>query len=51
MTKSETTQAEKFKRAAREIGCDEDEAAFDRALKQMKSPPEKAEKHRADDKD
>ncbi len=37
-------QSEKFKRAARELGCDEDEAAFDRALKQMKPSPEKADK-------
>ena len=34
------SQTEKFKRAARELGCDEDEAAFDRALKQMKRPPD-----------
>ncbi len=50
MTKSEAKQAEKFKQAARELGCDEDEAAFDRALKQMKPPPEKADKPRAEDK-
>ena len=29
-------QLDKFKQAARERECDEDEAAFDRALKQMK---------------
>lgn len=48
MTKSEATQAEKFKQAARDLGCDEDEAAFDRALKQMKPPPEKADKPKTD---
>ena len=37
-------QSEKFKRAARELGCDEDEAAFDRALKQMKPTSEKVAK-------
>ncbi len=48
-TKAEATpQAEKFKRVARELGCDEDEAAFDRALKQMKPPPEKADKAKKD---
>jgi len=38
------TQSQRFINKARELGCDEDEAAFDRALKQMKPPPEKAEK-------
>lgn len=37
--------SEKFKRVARDLGCDEDEAAFDRALKQMKPQAEKAEKN------
>ena len=41
-------QAEKFKRAARELGCDEDEAAFDRVLKQMILPPDKADKAKKD---
>ena len=50
MTKPEATQVEKFKRAARELGCDEDEAAFDRALKQMKPLLEKADKPSAKDK-
>ena len=43
-------QSDKFEEAARELGCDEDEAAFDRALKQMKPPPDKVEKPRAKDK-
>ena len=42
-------QTEKFKRTARELGCDDDEAAFDRALKQMKPPPEKAETEKVKD--
>ena len=45
------SRSDKFKRAARELGCDEDEAAFDRALKQMKPPPEKVEKDRTHRKD
>ncbi len=44
MSEKEKSQSDKFKRAARELGCDEDEAAFDRALKQMKKQPEKADK-------
>ena len=48
MTESTTKQAEMFKRAAQELGCDEDEAAFDRALKQMKPPPDKADKAKKD---
>ena len=45
MTESgKQSQADKFKRAARELGCDEDEAAFERALKQMKPQADKAEK-------
>ena len=28
-------QVGKFKRAARDLGCDEDEAAFDRALRDI----------------
>ena len=51
MSAKEKSQSDKFKRAARDLGCDEDEAAFDRALKQMKPPPEKADKPRPDDKD
>lgn len=44
------SQTEKFKRTARDLGCDEDESAFDRALKQMKPQLEKAEKPSAKDK-
>lgn len=29
------TQSEKFKDAARELGCDEDEAAWDKRLKKV----------------
>lgn len=32
----EPSQSDKFKRTARDLGCDEGEAAFDRALEQMK---------------
>lgn len=45
------SQPDKFKRTARKLGCDEDEAAFDRALKQMKPPPEKVDKAKKGDAD
>ena len=48
MTESTAKQAEKFKRTARELGCDEDESAFDRALKQMKPARDKADKAKKD---
>ena len=35
------TQADKIKRAARELGADVDEAVFDRALEQIVSPRQK----------
>ena len=41
------TQAERFKKAARELGCDEDETHFDEKLKQVarhKLAPESAKK-------
>lgn len=39
---NEAAQFERFKEVARELGCDEDEEAFDRALAQIaKSPPVK----------
>ncbi len=44
--KSEQTQAEKFKEAARKHGADEDEAAWDKRLKKVvkhKPVPEKPE--------
>jgi len=34
-TKSDQSQIDRFKELARELGCDEDEAAFDRALKKL----------------
>ncbi len=42
------TQSQRFINKARELGCDEDEAAFDRALKQMKPQADKAEKPEKD---
>ncbi len=33
MTDKEQAQLERFKEAARQLGCDEDEAAFDEKLK------------------
>jgi hypothetical protein len=33
------TQLEKFQRTARELGCSEDEGAFDKALKKLSSVP------------
>jgi len=50
LSQSCTPTTEAPQRAARELGCDEDEAAFDRALKQMILPPDKVEKPRAKDK-
>jgi hypothetical protein len=39
------SQADKFRDLARELGCDEDEAKFDEALKRIaKSPPQHREK-------
>jgi hypothetical protein len=38
-------QSEKFKKASRELGCDEDEAAFEERLRKIaKAPPPKPEK-------
>jgi hypothetical protein len=34
-TQDETPQIDRFKELARELGCDEDEAAFDAALKKI----------------
>lgn len=41
MTKPESpqTQADKFKRLARELECDEDESAFDQKLERVAKPP------------
>ena len=44
----EKSQSDKFKQAARDLGCDENEAAFDQALKQMKPPPGDADKEKKD---
>jgi hypothetical protein len=44
-TQKSTSQSEKFKAVAREIGCDEDEAAFEARLKKTaKASPPKPEK-------
>lgn len=42
--KIKANQIDRFKEAARELGCDEDEARFDEKLKEIakhKPPPEK----------
>jgi hypothetical protein len=47
MTKAQTpkTQPDKFRELARELGCDEDEAKFDEALKRIaNAPPQHREK-------
>lgn len=43
MARKQSDQQKKFYEAARELGCDEDEAAFDEKLKRLgkSSPPEK----------
>ena len=39
------SQSARFKEAARELGCDEDEASFDEKLRRIgKAKPQKAEK-------
>lgn len=46
MTKTEQEQFERFKRTARELECDEDEARWDERLKKVakgKPEPEKPE--------
>jgi hypothetical protein len=37
-SKDRMSQSEKFKQAARELECEDDEAAFDRALAKVKMP-------------
>lgn len=37
----ERSQADKFRELARELGCDEDEAKFDEALKRIAKAPQK----------
>jgi hypothetical protein len=45
MPKKAIQQSQKFKEAARELGCDEDEAAFEKRLEKIaKAPPPKPEK-------
>jgi hypothetical protein len=46
------TQKEKFKEAARELGCDEDEKAFDDKLRRIgkQSPPKADSETKAPDK-
>jgi hypothetical protein len=44
------TQPEKFADLARDLGCDEDEAAFKAKLRKIaKSPPQHREKPKGDD--
>ena len=45
MTKQGKSQSDKFKDAARELGCDEDEARFDERMKKLvkHKPVEKPE--------
>lgn len=43
-------QVDKFKEAARELGCDEDEKRFTEALKKLgRSPPPKVDKKDEDE--
>jgi hypothetical protein len=44
--KSQKNQSEKFKQAARELGCDENEEAVDELMKRVarKAPPRKPDK-------
>jgi len=48
-TMGSESQPERFKRAAREIGCDEDEAAFEERLRKIAKavPPKPAPKRKA----
>jgi hypothetical protein len=39
---SEKPQSDKFKEAARELGCDEDEARWDETLRKVAKPTEGA---------
>lgn len=44
MTDREKSQTNKFREAARQLGCDEDEARWDERLRKVASPkPEKPE--------
>lgn len=46
--KRDKEQVKRFKEAARELGCDEDESAFDEALGKVASspPPKSVEKRK-----
>jgi hypothetical protein len=45
MARDKQTQTDKFKRAAKDAQCDEDEAAFEKRLKKIaKAPPPKPDK-------
>lgn len=46
--KTASSQHARFVNAARELGCDEDEAAFDKVLKKIASapPPKSVEKRK-----
>lgn len=43
----DAAQVERFKEAARALGCDEDEAAFDEKLKVLARSHSKAQEHSA----
>jgi hypothetical protein len=47
--KAEQTQADKFRDLARELECDDDEAAFDEALNRIARAPRKSEPDLKDD--
>ncbi len=47
--KAAKKQVEKFKKVARELGCDEDESAFDAKLKSISGQKPKPEKDEAPD--
>jgi hypothetical protein len=44
-TASDTGQRERFVKAAREVGCSEDEAAFDCVIKKIAKPKVKPARH------
>jgi hypothetical protein len=43
-TTEKTSQIDKFKDAARDLGCDDDEASFDDKLRQVAKPKPETEK-------
>jgi hypothetical protein len=45
---SETSQFEKFRKLAEEVGCEDNDAAFDKTLKRLAetAPPETVEKRK-----